>query len=149
MSNPDGTVSNLHLAQSQPLTAVFVARETVAAVLLNPGVSIIKHVMDFSMPFYGDVVVWGQIRMTTGAGVQQVDIVVDPSSTPAPTIAPQTNWRTEGGTDLNMVMMPFMATFPAKPLGWFLKIELFIQNGYGASQLQIDNYQMVALCTKT
>jgi hypothetical protein len=42
-----------------------------------------------------------------------------------------------------------MATFPAKPLGWFLKIELFIQNGYGASQLQIDNYQMVALCTKT
>jgi len=45
--------------------------------------------------------------------------------------------------------MPFMATFPGLPFGWYLKVELFIQNGYGASQLQFDNYSVVALLTKT
>jgi hypothetical protein len=146
---PDGTLTNLHLGQALPITRPYVFWNTGVANAIPNASSFITGMGSFTMPFYGDVVFQGWIRMVVSAGIQAVTIGMDASSTPTPTQAPWSYYRTEGGTGQSIIMMPVLATWSAVQPGASVSMQLWIDNGTGGPTLQMDNRYGVAYCTKT
>jgi hypothetical protein len=146
---PDGSLTNLHIGQALPLTIPYVSWDTGAANAIPNATSTVISMASFRMPFYGDVVFQGWIRMVVSQGIQAVNIGVDASSTPAPTQAPWATYRTEGGTGQSIVMMPVLGTWTAVTPATLVTIRLWVDNGTGGPSLQMDNRFGVAYCTKT
>lgn len=146
---PDGTLSNLDLAMT-PLTVPYVFGQNLStATAIGFGVTTTVDLAEFRMPFYGDVIYQGWVRMVLSPGIQQVDIRVDPLGAPAPAFCPYAQWRTEGGAGDSITMMPILASWGSVAPTTLVDINLVVANGYGSPGLQIDNYFGVAYCTKT
>jgi hypothetical protein len=146
---PDGTLSNLRLDQSLPITVPYVFWQTGVANAIPNASSTITSMGSFRMPFYGDVVFQGWIRMVVSQGIQAVTIGMDPSSTPALAQRPWSYYRTEGGTGQTIIMMPVLASWTAVQPAALVDMQLWVDNGTGGPTLQMDNRFGVAYCTKT
>jgi len=146
---PDGTLNQLHLDLALPLTVPYVFYDGSAATVIPTTSTATWPMMQFRMPFYGDVVFQGWVQMQTSPGVQQVDTAIDARSTPAPTTNPYTTWRTEGGPGQTVLVVPVMANWVNVQPGTLVDIILYINNGSGGPSLQLGRTFCVAYCTKT
>lgn len=146
----DGTVSGLHLSQSLPLMKTFMF-DTVINAAQADFAGAIYQIAQFTMPFYGDVIYHGSFKIqTNAAGIQAPDgIQVHSSSTPAPTTAPYSTWRTAGGSGIAISQVPLFAAWTGVASGTTVTVQGYIGNGSGGISLTVLRAAGIVFCTKT
>jgi hypothetical protein len=146
----DATVSGLHLAQTLPIMKPFPLITTLNLAIAN-GASATFIIGTFTMPFYGDMVYQGTLRLdTAAAGVQAPDgILISALSVPAPSQNSPATWRTEGGPGYAVAMVPIIGSWVGVASGTAVTVRAFVQNGTGGIGINVVLSAGVMFCTKT
>jgi hypothetical protein len=111
----------------------------------------IFQIAQFTMPFYGDMVYVGSIKIQMNApGIQAPEwIRVHESSTPAPTIRSEAGWRSAGGASFPTSHVPLLASWVGVAAGATVTVNASINNGTGGISIGVYNAPGIMYCFKT
>jgi hypothetical protein len=146
----DGTVKNLDLSQTLPLMKTFMFDTTLNAFQADSA-GAVYQIAQFTMPFYGDIIYHGYFKIqTNAAGIQAPDAVqIWSGSTPAPTTAPYSTWRTAGGSGYAETQVPLFALWTGVGSGTTVTVQGYVGNGSGGISITVIRAAGIVFCTKT